>query len=34
MLKDPYKTKELMKGIDKKLPKVDQNEQERLLEEL
>jgi len=34
MLKDPYKAKELMKAIEKKLPKVDQHEQERLLEEL
>jgi hypothetical protein len=34
MLKDPYKAKELMKGIEKKLPKVDMHEQERLIEEL
>lgn len=34
MSRDPYKAKELMKGIEKKLPKVDMNEQERMIEEL
>jgi hypothetical protein len=34
MSRDPYKAKELMKGIERKLPKVDMNEQERLIEEL
>jgi hypothetical protein len=34
MSRDPYKAKELMKGIERKLPKVDMNEQERMIEEL
>ena len=34
MSRDPYKAKELMKGIERKLPKVDMNEQERMIKEL
>jgi hypothetical protein len=34
MSRDPYKAKELMKGIERKLPKVDMNEHERMIDEL
>lgn len=34
MSRDPIKAKELMRGIEKKLPKVDPTEQDRMLEEL